>query len=75
MSDCSTQAWHVPRWTDQVWHAPSGREIHISQDEEPHEVELAFADGTSRWLHYVGELPVRVSVDGVEYVRYDDDLR
>ena len=75
MSDCSTNAWRATRWTDQVWHAPSGRDIHMSQDESPHEVELAFADGTSRWLHYVGELPVRVSVDGVEYIRYDDDLR
>lgn len=75
MSDCSTSAWRIPRWTDQVWHAPSGRDIHISQDEAPHEVELEYPDGTHRYIHYAGDLPVRVRIDGIEYASVDDDLR
>ena len=75
MSDCMMGGRFTHHWTNQVWESPSGRTIHIGEHEKPHEVELAFADGTSRWLHYVGELPVRVSVDGIEYVRADDDLR
>lgn len=75
MSDCSTSAWRIPKWTDQVWHAPSGRAIHIDAGDEPHEVELAFADGTSRWLHYAGDFPAHVRVDGIEFVENDDDLK
>lgn len=62
MSDCSTNAWL----------SPSGREIHIHDGMEPHEVELTYPDGTYRYLHYVGDLPVSVRIDGVEYARADD---
>lgn len=72
MSDCSTNAWRISKWTDQVWHAPSGRDIHISQDEAPHEVELEYPDGTHRYIHYAGGLPVRVRIDGTEYASVDD---
>lgn len=60
---------------DMTWESPSGRTIHIYEHDDPHEIELAFPDGTRRYIHYVGELPERVSVDGVEYARADDDLK
>ena len=67
MSDCSTRAWNVPECGDQVWRSPSGREIHLSEDNEPHEIELTYPDQTHRYLHYAGDLPVKVKVDGIEY--------
>lgn len=75
MSDCMAGGRFAHHWTDQVWHSPSGREIHVKCGDELHEVELEMPDGTSRWLHYAGPSPMRVSVDGVEYARADDDLR
>lgn len=61
------------KWTNQPWHAPSGREIWLNEGDEPHELELTFPDETRRYLHYVGELPVTVKIDGEHYERVDDD--
>lgn len=43
----------------------------MSQDEAPHEVELEYPDGTHRYIHYAGDLPSRVRIDGAEYGRVD----
>ena len=64
MSDCSTNAWL----------SPSGREIHVHDGMEPHELELTYPDDTRRYLHYAGDLPVTVRIDGVEYARACDGL-
>lgn len=63
----------MTKWTNQPWHAPSGREIWLEDGDEPHEIELTFSDETHRYLHYVGELPAVVTVDGRIYEPVDDD--
>lgn len=65
----------MTKWTNQPWETPSGRTVFIAPDEEPHEVDIEFRDGTHRWLHYVGDFPTHVRVDGTEFVENDDDLK
>lgn len=60
------------KWTNQPWHAPSGREIWLKDGDEPHELELTFPNDTKRYLHYVGDLPVMVKIDGEMYERVDE---
>ena len=63
MSACSTNAWRTPRWTTQVWHTPNGRDVHVSEHDEPHEVTAHLSDG-NEWTHYHNGAPVAWFEDG-----------
>lgn len=58
-------------WSDQVWHSPSGRTVHVGEAEEPHEVAITTADGETRFFFYAGADAVRVTVDGTRHFTED----
>lgn len=68
MSDCSRRAWNH-KWSDQEWHAPSGRTIHAPESDELHEVTLLLEDDTERHYFYAGPRVRSASVDGERFVK------
>ena len=68
MSDCAHGGRRPRVWNDTVWHSPSGRDIRMSQPEEPHEATFELADGTRRHTHWAGPRALAVDVDGERWV-------
>ena len=71
MSNCMNGGRFTHKWSDQVWHAPSGREVFVGED-EPHEAAVLLADGTTRYHHWAGPPAVGVEVDGEAFVSEDE---
>lgn len=52
------------QWDDVTWHSPAGREIHITTEDNPHELTAQLEDGTKRHMHWAGPPVTAITVDG-----------
>ena len=68
MSDCMRGGRFSHRWSDQVWHTPSGREVHVNDCDEPHEVTAHLSDGNEWTKDYVGAPVSWFDADGRRYM-------